>query len=64
MKLMFHLENMKMNWYIIYPILKPKNHMSIIYVFVIKPLIQKIETTYDIIPNIWLMKVNNFWFVV
>jgi hypothetical protein len=49
---MFHLENMEKHWYIIYPILiTKKNHISITYVFVIKPLIQKIETTYDIIPT-------------
>jgi hypothetical protein len=52
MKLMFCLENMEVHWYIIYPILITKNHIPITYVFVIKPLIQKIETTCDIIPNI------------
>jgi len=52
MKLMFHLENMKIHWYIIYSILITKKYVSITYVFVIKPLIQKIETIYDIIPNI------------
>lgn len=58
---MFDLENMQMHWCIIYPILyNYKNNISITYVFVIKTLIQKIETTYDIIPNIQLMKVNNF----
>jgi hypothetical protein len=52
MKLMFHLENMEMHWYIIYPILITRNsyinHICICY----KPFIKKIETTYDIIPNI------------
>jgi hypothetical protein len=52
MKLMFHLENMEMHWYIIYPKLITKKYISITYVFVIKPLSQKIETIYDINPNI------------
>jgi hypothetical protein len=52
MKLMFHLENMEMHWYILYPIGITKKSYIITYVFIIKPSIQKIETTYDIIPNI------------